>query len=101
MENNNENLFSLAKIKIKNHRSPIKTELHSKESMTIIQEEKKKMSWRREALKLRKRTSEFKEMKGFCQSQCFPTNQETLNNQRALNINYSTDIFIFDFCLLS
>ena len=52
-------------------------------------------------MKLRKRTSEFKEMKGFSQSQCFPTNQETLNNQRALNINYSTDIFIFDFCLLS
>ena len=38
MDNNNENLFSLAEIKIKNHRSPI----HSKESMTIIQEEKKK-----------------------------------------------------------
>ena len=42
MDNNNENLFFLAKIKIKNHRSPIKTELHTKESMTIIQEEKKK-----------------------------------------------------------
>ena len=42
MDNNNENLFSLAKIKIKNHRSPIKTELHTKESMTIIQEGKKK-----------------------------------------------------------
>ena len=42
MNNNNENLFSLAKIKIKNHRSPIKTELHTKESMTIIQEEKKR-----------------------------------------------------------
>ena len=43
MDNNNENLFSLAKIKIKNHRSPIKTESHTKESMTVIQEEKKKM----------------------------------------------------------
>ena len=43
----------------------MKTVLHTKESMIIIQGEKKDgMSWKREALKLRKRTSECKEMKG-------------------------------------
>ena len=43
----------------------MKTVLHSKESMIIIQGGKKDgMSWKREALKLRKRTSECKEMKG-------------------------------------
>ena len=52
-------------MEIKNDWSLTKTVLHTKESMIIIEGEKKDgMSWKREALKLRKRTSEFKEIKG-------------------------------------